>query len=108
MDLFGRLRRTDGRGLGRIVRGGAPALDGGARAGPHERPLVDGAESNSSRHYDVWNGRNVGSDIALTLFTLAVMITVLALLRPIVPRYAAGSDLSRFAWIAASLISGSD
>ena len=62
------------------------------------------AQSRILRHYDVWNGRNVGSDIALTLLTLAVTITVLALLRPVVPRYAAGSNLSRFAWIAASLI----
>ena len=62
------------------------------------------AQSRILRHYDVWNGRNVGSDVALTLLTLAVTITVLALLRPVVPRYAAGSNLSRFAWIAASLI----
>ena len=62
------------------------------------------AQSRILRHYDVWNGRNVGSDIALTLLSLAGMIAILALLRPIVPRYAAGSNLARFAWIASPLI----
>jgi exopolysaccharide biosynthesis polyprenyl glycosylphosphotransferase len=61
-------------------------------------------QSRVLRHYDIWNGRNVGSDIALTLLTLAGMISLLAVLRPMVPRYAAGSDLARFAWIAAPLI----
>jgi exopolysaccharide biosynthesis polyprenyl glycosylphosphotransferase len=62
------------------------------------------AQSRILRHYDVWNGRGVGSDVALTLLTVAGMIGILALLRPIVPRYAAGSDLTRFAWISAPLI----
>jgi len=56
------------------------------------------------RHYDTANGRNVGSDVILTMLGLAGTIGVVALLRPIVPRYAAGSDLTRFAWIAAPLI----
>ncbi|HEY1694833.1 MAG TPA: sugar transferase [Polyangiaceae bacterium] len=61
-------------------------------------------QSRLLHHYDVWNGRAVGSDIALTLVSLAGMIGILALLRPLVPQYAAGSDLRRFAWIAASLV----
>jgi exopolysaccharide biosynthesis polyprenyl glycosylphosphotransferase len=55
-------------------------------------------------HYDAWNGRNVGSDVALTLVGLAGMTALLAVLRTFVPQYAAGSDLVRFAWISASLI----
>jgi exopolysaccharide biosynthesis polyprenyl glycosylphosphotransferase len=61
-------------------------------------------QSRLLRHYDAWNGRTVGSDVALTCLTLAGMIGILALLRPIVPRYAAGSDLTRFAWVASPLI----
>jgi exopolysaccharide biosynthesis polyprenyl glycosylphosphotransferase len=61
-------------------------------------------QSRVLRHYDVWNGRNVGSDVALTLLTLGGMIAILAVLRPIVPSYAAGSDLTRFAWVAVPLI----
>jgi exopolysaccharide biosynthesis polyprenyl glycosylphosphotransferase len=61
-------------------------------------------QSRLLRHYDAWNGRNVGSDFALTLLTLTSMIAVLALLRPIVPRYATGSSLATFAWVAAPLI----
>jgi exopolysaccharide biosynthesis polyprenyl glycosylphosphotransferase len=61
-------------------------------------------QSRLLRHYDAWNGRNVGSDIALTMLTLGGMIAVLALLRPIVPRYAAGSNLTTFTWVAAPLI----
>jgi exopolysaccharide biosynthesis polyprenyl glycosylphosphotransferase len=52
-------------------------------------------------HYDVWNGRNVGSDVALTLLTLGGVITVLGLLRLVVPAYAAGSELPRFAVVSA-------
>jgi exopolysaccharide biosynthesis polyprenyl glycosylphosphotransferase len=61
-------------------------------------------QSRLLRHYDAWNGRNVGSDFALTMLTLAGMMAVLALLRPVVPRYAAGSNLTTFAWVAAPLI----
>ncbi len=66
--------------------------------------LIWTVQSRILRHYDAANGRNIGSDIVLTLLTLAIMIGILAVLRPIVPRYAAGSDLTRFAWIAAPLI----
>jgi exopolysaccharide biosynthesis polyprenyl glycosylphosphotransferase len=52
-------------------------------------------------HYDVWNGRGVGSDVALTLLTLGGVITVLGLLRLVVPAYAAGSELDRFAIVSA-------
>ena len=55
-------------------------------------------------HYDVWNARNVGSDVALTVLTLTGMIAVLAVLRSVVPPYAAGSDLVRFGFIAVPLI----
>jgi exopolysaccharide biosynthesis polyprenyl glycosylphosphotransferase len=61
-------------------------------------------QSRLLRHYDAWNGRNVGSDFALTMLSLAGMIAVLALLRPVVPRYAAGSNLITFTWVAAPLI----
>jgi exopolysaccharide biosynthesis polyprenyl glycosylphosphotransferase len=56
------------------------------------------------RHYDVWNGRNVGSDVALTFLTLSGMILVLGVLRYFVPMYAIGSDLTRFAGIAVPAI----
>jgi FlaA1/EpsC-like NDP-sugar epimerase len=66
--------------------------------------LIWTVQSRILRHYDAANGRNIGSDVVLTLLTLAIMICILAVLRPIVPRYAAGSDLTRFGWIAAPLI----
>ena len=62
------------------------------------------AQCRILRHYDVGNGRNVGSDVALTLLMLGGVIVDLSLLRPLVPGYAAGSDLARFVWIAAPLI----
>src|SRR5580700_11788079 len=43
------------------------------------------------RHYDQWNGRNVGSDVALTVLALGAMVALLGLLRLFVPAYAAGS-----------------
>jgi exopolysaccharide biosynthesis polyprenyl glycosylphosphotransferase len=51
-------------------------------------------------HYDVWNGRNVGSDVALTVLSLGGLIVVLGVLRFVVPPYAAGSQLGRFATVA--------
>jgi exopolysaccharide biosynthesis polyprenyl glycosylphosphotransferase len=54
--------------------------------------------------YDVWNGRRIGSDIALTILTLAGVIGLLGLLRYMVPSYAAGSRLDRFAGVAVPLI----
>ena len=56
------------------------------------------------KHYDAWNGRNVGSDIALTLLTLAGLIAVLAVLRSVVRPFAAASNLMVFACVAAPLI----
>jgi len=52
------------------------------------------------RHYDVWNGRGIGGDVALTAILLGVMLAVMAILRLVVPRYAAGSDLPRFNVVA--------
>jgi exopolysaccharide biosynthesis polyprenyl glycosylphosphotransferase len=48
------------------------------------------------RHYDVWNGRGKRSDIALTLLLISGVVTVMALLRMVVPAYAAGSHFVRF------------
>ncbi|MGH7294347.1 MAG: sugar transferase [Polyangiaceae bacterium] len=66
--------------------------------------LVWGLQSRFLHHYDVWNARGVGSDVALTLLSVAGMLVTLALLRLLVPQFASGSDLGRFAWISASLI----
>src|SRR6202142_2148869 len=52
------------------------------------------------RHYDVWNGRGIAGDVALTAILLGVMLAVMATLHVMVPRYAAGSDLSRFNVVA--------
>jgi exopolysaccharide biosynthesis polyprenyl glycosylphosphotransferase len=49
------------------------------------------------RHYDVWNGRGVGGDVALTAVLLGGVLVAMGLLRPFVPAYAAGSLYSRFA-----------
>jgi exopolysaccharide biosynthesis polyprenyl glycosylphosphotransferase len=48
------------------------------------------------RHYDVWNGRGIGGDVALTALLLGSMLGVMAVLRLLVPPYAAGSHLARF------------
>lgn len=56
------------------------------------------------RHYDPWNGRNVGSDVALTVLALGGMIAVLGLLRLVVPACAAGSELGRFAGVSIPLM----
>jgi exopolysaccharide biosynthesis polyprenyl glycosylphosphotransferase len=54
------------------------------------------------RHYEVWNGRGLAGDVALTALLLGAMMAVMAGLRFLVPRYAAGSDLSAFDLAAAS------
>ena len=46
-------------------------------------------------HYDVWNGRGIAGDIALTMLLLAVMLVVMGALRWVVGPYARGSDLAR-------------
>jgi exopolysaccharide biosynthesis polyprenyl glycosylphosphotransferase len=56
------------------------------------------------RHYDQWNGRTVGSDVALTVLALAGLVTLLGVLRYAVPMYAAGSELRRFTGVAVPLM----
>jgi exopolysaccharide biosynthesis polyprenyl glycosylphosphotransferase len=56
------------------------------------------------RHYDVWNGRGIAGDLALTGLLLSCVVAVLAALRWVVPRYAAGSHLGRFAIVAVPAI----
>jgi hypothetical protein len=60
--------------------------------------------SRALRHYDVWNGRGVAGDIALTTTLLAALLLILGVLRLLVPPYAAGSDLVRFAAVAVPAI----
>jgi exopolysaccharide biosynthesis polyprenyl glycosylphosphotransferase len=62
--------------------------------------LVWTLASRVLRHYDVFNGREVVGDVALTLLQLAVLVSVLYALRSAVPRYAAGSDFRRFVAVA--------
>jgi exopolysaccharide biosynthesis polyprenyl glycosylphosphotransferase len=62
------------------------------------------AASRILHHYDVWNARNVGSDVALTVLTLGGVIGVMATLRLVVPPYAAGNDLGRFAAVSVPVI----
>jgi exopolysaccharide biosynthesis polyprenyl glycosylphosphotransferase len=52
------------------------------------------------RHYDVWNGRGKRSDVVLTLLLMGGVVTVMALLRMMVPAYAAGSNFVRFIAVA--------
>jgi exopolysaccharide biosynthesis polyprenyl glycosylphosphotransferase len=52
------------------------------------------------RHYDIWNGRGKRSDIALTLLLIGGVVTVMAVLRMMVPAYAAGSHFVRFIAVA--------
>ncbi len=56
------------------------------------------------RHYDVWNGRGVAGDVALTTILLAALLLVMGALRLVVPPYAAGSDLVRFAAVSVPTI----
>lgn len=52
------------------------------------------------RHYDVWNGRGIKGDVALTFVLVVAMIGAMVALRLVVPAYAQGSDLGRFAGVA--------
>jgi exopolysaccharide biosynthesis polyprenyl glycosylphosphotransferase len=52
------------------------------------------------RHYDIWNGRGRRSDIALTLLLIGALLTVMAVLRAIIPAYEAGSHFFRFVAVA--------
>jgi exopolysaccharide biosynthesis polyprenyl glycosylphosphotransferase len=52
------------------------------------------------RHYDVWNGRGIGADVALMALQLTAVLTAMALLHRFVPAAAAGSDVARFAFVA--------
>jgi exopolysaccharide biosynthesis polyprenyl glycosylphosphotransferase len=52
------------------------------------------------RHYDVWNGRGTLSDIGLTLLLMGMVLVVMWGLHFVVPRYAAGSQLTRFEVVA--------
>jgi exopolysaccharide biosynthesis polyprenyl glycosylphosphotransferase len=56
------------------------------------------------RHYDIWNGRGIPGDVALTAVLLASVIAALALLRLVVPSYAEGSLLGRFVVVAVPAI----
>jgi len=60
--------------------------------------------SRALRHYDVWNGRGVAGDVALTTILLAALLVIMGVLRLLVPPYAAGSDLFRFAAVAVPAI----
>ncbi len=60
--------------------------------------------SRSLRHYDVWNGRNTGSDVALTVLTLVGVVGVQWLLRHLVPGYARDWEIGRFALVAGPAI----
>jgi exopolysaccharide biosynthesis polyprenyl glycosylphosphotransferase len=48
------------------------------------------------RHYDVWNGRGVAGDVALTGVLVGSVLAVMGLLRLLVPSYAAGSHFLSF------------
>ncbi len=62
------------------------------------------AGGRALRHYDVWNGRGTGGDVALTALLMTATLTAMAVLRWFVPRYAAGSDLLRFVVVASPAI----
>jgi exopolysaccharide biosynthesis polyprenyl glycosylphosphotransferase len=55
-------------------------------------------------HYDVWNGRGIAGDVALTMLLLGAMLGVMSALRVVTPSYASGSDLHRFIVVAAPAI----
>jgi exopolysaccharide biosynthesis polyprenyl glycosylphosphotransferase len=55
-------------------------------------------------HYDVWNGRGIAGDVALTMLLLAAMLTAMGALRWVVGPYARGSDLERFIVVAVPAI----
>ena len=55
-------------------------------------------------HYDVWNGRGIAGDVAMTMLLLAAMLVVMGGLRWVVGPYARGSDLTRFMVVAVPAI----
>jgi exopolysaccharide biosynthesis polyprenyl glycosylphosphotransferase len=56
--------------------------------------------SRGLRHYDLWNGRNTGSDVALTVMTLGGVAGVLAAAKRFLPDCAGDLDVTRFALVA--------
>jgi exopolysaccharide biosynthesis polyprenyl glycosylphosphotransferase len=56
------------------------------------------------RHYDVWNGRGIRSDVGLTAILVGVMLAVMGLLKLLVPSYASGSVLVHFEVVAVPCI----
>jgi exopolysaccharide biosynthesis polyprenyl glycosylphosphotransferase len=60
--------------------------------------------SRALRHYDVWNGRNVGSDVALTVLTFGGVVGGLCLLRPLMLGYTGELEMGRFALVAGPAI----
>jgi len=56
------------------------------------------------RHYDVWNGRGIAGDVALTAILLGALLVVMAVLHALVPAYAAGSNLARFGVVAVPFV----
>jgi len=56
------------------------------------------------RHYDVWNGRGIAGDVVMTTLLLCALLTVLGVLRWVVPSYATGSSLERFVIISVPAI----
>jgi exopolysaccharide biosynthesis polyprenyl glycosylphosphotransferase len=61
--------------------------------------------SRGLRHYDVWNGRGIGGDVALMALQLTAVLAALALLHRFVPAAATGSDVTRFAFVAVPTMS---
>ena len=56
------------------------------------------------RHYDAKNGRNTGSDVALTGLTLAGVVSAMGLMRWLVPGFTSDLELGRFALVAGPAI----
>lgn len=56
------------------------------------------------RHYDAANGRGQAGDAALTTLQMLVLLSVLGLLRYLVPHYAVSSSLARFAAVVVPLV----
>jgi exopolysaccharide biosynthesis polyprenyl glycosylphosphotransferase len=60
--------------------------------------------SRGLRHYDTWNGRNVGSDVALTILTLGCVVGALWVLRRLAPGELGALAVARFALVAGPAI----
>jgi exopolysaccharide biosynthesis polyprenyl glycosylphosphotransferase len=56
------------------------------------------------RHYDMWNGRGIAGDVALTMLLLVVMLVAMEVPRWVVGPYTRGADLQRFIVVAAPAI----